>query len=64
MFLTPYVHIRQKEFTPGYWYWTSHGEEVPQINLDVDMHSDRQTQWLRVGSLAQSACVSPICFLT
>ncbi|KAK2406686.1 hypothetical protein QL285_042388 [Trifolium repens] len=34
------VHIRQEGFTPGYWYWTSHGEEVPQINLDVDMHSD------------------------
>ncbi|WJX92366.1 hypothetical protein P8452_74017 [Trifolium repens] len=34
------VHIRQEGFTPGYWYWTLHGEEVPQINLDVDMHSD------------------------
>ncbi|KAK2353408.1 hypothetical protein QL285_091031 [Trifolium repens] len=34
------VHIRQQGFTPGYWYWTLHGEEVPQINLDVDMHSD------------------------
>ncbi|KAK2353403.1 hypothetical protein QL285_091028 [Trifolium repens] len=37
------VHIRQKGFTPGYWYWTSHGEEVPQTNLDVDMHSDERT---------------------
>lgn len=34
------VHIRQKGFTPGYWYWTSHGEEVPQTNLDVDMNLD------------------------
>ncbi|CAJ2663237.1 unnamed protein product [Trifolium pratense] len=34
------IHIRQKGFTPGYWYWTSHGEEVPQTNLVVDMHSD------------------------
>lgn len=42
-FLTPKgvnVHIRQKGFTSGYWYWTSHGEEVPQINLEVDLHSD------------------------
>ncbi|KAI5422215.1 hypothetical protein KIW84_045612 [Lathyrus oleraceus] len=34
------AHVRQKGFTPGYWYWTSHGEEVPQMNFDVDMDSN------------------------
>ena len=34
-----HVHILKKGFTPRYWYWTSHGEEAPQINLDVDMNS-------------------------
>lgn len=28
------VHVFQKEFTPRYWYWTSHGEEAPSINLN------------------------------
>ncbi|CAI8607789.1 unnamed protein product [Vicia faba] len=34
------AHLRQKGFTPGYWFWTSHGEEVPQMNVDVDMDSN------------------------
>ncbi|PHU24915.1 hypothetical protein BC332_03247 [Capsicum chinense] len=33
------VYIFKKEFTPGYWYWTSHGEEDPSINLNEHVHS-------------------------
>lgn len=33
------VHVHQKGFTPRYWYWTCHGEKVPQTNDDFDMDS-------------------------
>ncbi|PHT37855.1 hypothetical protein CQW23_21428 [Capsicum baccatum] len=33
------VHIFKKGFIPGYWYWTSHGEEAPSINLNEHVHS-------------------------
>ncbi|CAI8608585.1 unnamed protein product [Vicia faba] len=32
--------VGRKGFTPGYWFWTSHGEEAPQMNVDVDMDSN------------------------
>ncbi|TKY65798.1 golgin subfamily A member 5 [Spatholobus suberectus] len=40
-YLTPdevNAHIIKKGFTPKYWYWTSHGEKVPHINDDVEVH--------------------------
>ncbi|PHT97344.1 hypothetical protein BC332_33731 [Capsicum chinense] len=37
------VHIFKKGFTPGYWYWTSHGEEAPSINLNERAHSSAST---------------------
>ncbi|RDX87334.1 hypothetical protein CR513_31204, partial [Mucuna pruriens] len=33
------VHILKKGFMVRYWYWTSHGEKVPSINDDVEVHS-------------------------
>ena len=33
------VHIIKKGFTPRYWFWTSHGEKLPHINNDVEVHS-------------------------
>ena len=41
-YLTPdevKVDPYKKEFVSYYWYWTSHEEEAPRINLDDDMHS-------------------------
>ncbi|KAF3672212.1 putative protein-like [Capsicum annuum] len=37
------VHIFKKGFAPGYWYWTSHGEEAPSINLNEHVHSSAST---------------------
>lgn len=28
------AHVYRSGFTPRYWYWTSHGEEAPPINLN------------------------------
>ncbi|XP_038693762.1 uncharacterized protein LOC119991488 [Tripterygium wilfordii] len=38
-YLTPdevKVDLYRKGFTPNYWYWTSHGEEEPQIDVEID----------------------------
>ncbi|PHT86749.1 hypothetical protein T459_08855 [Capsicum annuum] len=37
------VHIFKKGFTPGYWYWMSHGEETLSINLHEHIHSSAST---------------------
>lgn len=37
------VHIFKKGFAPGYWDWTSHGEEAPSINLNEHVHSSAST---------------------
>ncbi|PHU25194.1 hypothetical protein BC332_03526 [Capsicum chinense] len=37
------VHIFKKGFTPGYWYWASHGEESPSINMNEHVHSSAST---------------------
>ncbi|XP_059294442.1 uncharacterized protein LOC132047411 [Lycium ferocissimum] len=33
------VHLFQKGFTPRYWYWTSHREKAPSINLNEHVYS-------------------------
>ncbi|PHU06366.1 hypothetical protein BC332_22855 [Capsicum chinense] len=43
------VHIFKKGFIPGYWYWTSHGEEAPSINLNEHVHSS--------ASISHQGCI-------
>ena len=38
-YLTPdevRVDLYRKGFTSNYWYWTSHGEEMPETNIGAD----------------------------